>query len=214
MRLRRKAGVGEKIREYGAVLAEPRAGGGWHEAFGRPAPLWVELGTGKGRFISELASREPGVNLVGIEAQLDVLYQAAKKVAAQGVTNVRLLHFDAACLPAVFAPGEIDRLYINFCDPWPKKRHAKRRLTNRRFLARYREVVRPGGRLCFKTDNAAFFAFSLEEFAAAGLTVVSITRDLHADEPQDNIMTEYEAKFRALGVKICRCEAVFGPQVM
>ncbi len=187
-------------------------GGGWPAVFGREAPLHVELGIGKGSFISALAAREPAVNFVGIEAQREVLYQAAKKVAAQEAAqeaaNVRLLHFDAAGIDTIFAPGEIGRLYINFCDPWPKNKHAKRRLTGGRFLAKYRTIMAPGGALYFKTDNAALFEFSLEEFAASGLAVRDVTFDLPAGGEGD-VMTEYEARFRALGMKIHRCEAVF-----
>lgn len=209
MRLRKKPWIAEAIKDLAGVIVEPRPGGGWQDEFGRAAPLHVELGTGKGRFLSELASREPGMNFIGFEAQRDILFYAAQEVAERELGNVRLLHFDVAGIVDIFAPGEVSRLYINFCDPWPKKRHAKRRLTHRLFLDRYRVILAAGGTLHFKTDNADLFAFSLDEFAAAGLMVPAVTFDLHAERPTDNIMTEYEAKFSALGTKICRCEVVF-----
>ncbi len=208
MRLRRKPGVTEALKEFAGLVVAPRPGGGWYGEFGRPAPLHVELGVGKGTFISELAARQPEINFVGIEAQPEVLFQAAKRVTAGAVANVRLLHFDAGGITDIFSPAEVRRLYINFCDPWPKKRHAKRRLTCGRFLAKYRVIMAPGGELFFKTDNAALFAFSLEEFADAGLEVRNVMTALPAGE-QGDIMTEYEMRFRSLGVKINRCEVVF-----
>lgn len=208
MRLRRKPGVAEALKEYAGLVVAPRPGGGWCAEFGRTAPLHVELGVGKGTFISELAAREPTINFIGIEAQPEVLFQAAKRVTAGAVGNVRLLHFDAGGIADIFSPAEVRRLYINFCDPWPKKRHAKRRLTCGRFLAKYRVIMASGGELFFKTDNAALFAFSLGEFADAGLEVRNVTTDLPAGLDGD-IMTEYEMRFRSLGVKINRCEAVF-----
>ncbi len=210
MRLRKKPGIREALRDFAGIVVAPRPGGGWDGEFGRKAPLHVELGVGKGSFISELAAREPGIDFVGIEAQPEVLFQAAKKVAAREVRNVRLLDFDVSGIVDIFAPGEVSRLYINFCDPWPKKRHAKRRLTAARFLEKYRAIMAAGGDLFFKTDNAALFAFSLEEFAQAGLEVRNATNDLPAGGAGGNdIMTEYERRFRGLGVKINRCEVVF-----
>lgn len=212
MRLRKKPWVAAALEEYGDFLLRnpgEEKKGHWQEVFGRTAPLHVELGCGKGRFISQLAAREPAVNLIGIEAQGDVIYHAARKVREQGLGNVRLLQFNINHLQDLFAAGEIDHLYINFCDPWPKKRHAKRRLTYVKFLETYRQVLRPGGWLHFKTDNQELFAFSLEQFALAGLQVERVTRDLHSAEGTDNIRTEYEEKFSGLGAKICRCEVQF-----
>lgn len=215
MRLRRKPWIDTAIHDFDAFVypKDRPAGEGergrWHEIFGRKAPLYVELGTGKGDFISRLAERERDKDFIGIELQQDVLYQAALKVAAAKLSNVRLLVFHIGEVEQLFAPGEVAGFYINFCDPWPKNRHAKRRLTERAFLARYRRLLPPGGRLFFKTDNRPLFAFSLGEFAAAGLTVTDVSYDLHAEGRQDNIETEYEAKFSALGEKIHRCEVIF-----
>lgn len=183
--------------------------GHWHEIFGRTAPLHVELGTGKGKFISEMAERHPEINFVGIESQQDVLYYVAKKVREKNLTNVRLLVFDINHLLENFAPGEIDRLYINFCDPWPKIRHAKRRLTHAEFLEKYRIVLINKGEIFFKTDNRLLFDFSLEQITESGLQMDKVTFDLHNSGFADNVMTEYETKFSGLGTKINRCEIKF-----
>jgi len=209
VRLRKKPWIKEAIKEYEDVLAANPQGGKWNDVFGRVAPLYVELGTGKGRFITALAARHPEINFVGIEAQLDVLYYAAQKAHEQRLSNVRLLHFDVNNILEIFSPGEVDRVFINFCDPWPKKRHAKRRLTNRWFLDKYRVILAEGGELYFKTDNERLFEASLNEFADTGLGLRNISFDLHNSGYQDNIMTEYEAKFSALGMKIYRTEVIF-----
>lgn len=215
MRLRRKPWIDEAIHAYDAfvvskdrTIGEERKGK-WAEEFHRAAPLHVELGTGKGDFISQLAARHAAINYIGIEMQQDVLYAAAKKVAAANLPNVRLIVFDVHHIEDIFAPGEVARFYLNFCDPWPKKRHAKRRLTYRDFLETYRRLLEKGGTLHFKTDNRPLFDFSLEEFEAAGLAVRDISYDLHAEHRADNIETEYERKFSGLGEKINRCEVVF-----
>lgn len=208
MRLRRKPWITEAIKEYGDIFA---AGDGveWEKVFGRRAPLHVELGTGKGRFVSELAAANPQIDCVGIEAQRDIIYYAARKIAGRDLRNVRLLLFDVNNILDIFRPAEISRLYINFCDPWPKNRHAKRRLTHRGFLEKYRVLLAGGGELHFKTDNERLFEFSLNEFAAMGLTLRNICLDLHGRGFAGNIMTEYEEKFSAQGMKIYRCEVVF-----
>lgn len=215
MRLRRKPWIDTAIHDFSDFVyakdcpAGEGERGRWHEIFRRQAPIYVELGTGKGDFISQLAAREPASDFIGLERQQDVLYKAAVKVAAAELTNVRLLTADINDLEQLFAPGEITGFYINFCDPWPKSRHAKRRLTYRAFLAKYRRLLPAGGRLFFKTDNRALFEFSLQEFAATGLMVKDISYDLHSENPVDNIATEYETKFSGLGEKIHHCEVIF-----
>ena len=215
MRLRRKPWIDKAIHDFDDFVypkdrpATEAERGRWKEIFGRSAPLYVELGTGKGSFISQIAAREPENNFLGIEAQQDVLYKAAQRVREAKLTNVRLLVFDIRALEEIFASGEVDGFYINFCDPWPKARHAKRRLTYRAFLERYRRVLRPGGLLVFKTDNPGLFEFSLEEFAAAGLKPEDVSYDLHAENRPDNIETEYEKKFSGFGEKIHRCVVRF-----
>ena len=215
MRLRRKPWVDEAIHAYDDFVypkdrpAGETERGRWKEIFGREAPLFVELGTGKGDFIRQMAERSPEVNFIGIEKQQDVLIAAAKKVREKELKNVRLLVFDIAQLEKIFASGEVDRFFVNFCDPWPKARHAKRRLTHRSFLARYKELLVPGGKLVFKTDNRALFDFSLEEFREMGLSLHDVSYDLHSEARPDNVMTEYEKKFSGKGEKINRCEVTF-----
>lgn len=216
MRLRRKPWIDEAIHEFDEFVfskdkpATEEQRGNWKsQVFQREAPLFVELGTGKGDFISQLAMRNPDVNYIGIEAQQDVLYAAAKKIAALGLTNVRLLVFDINNIEEIFAENEVDGFFINFCDPWPKARHAKRRLTHISFLERYRKLLNAGGKLAFKTDNRPLFDFSLEQFELAGLKVEDVSFDLHAENRPDNIMTEYERKFSGYGEKINRCEVSF-----
>ena len=184
--------------------------GRWREVFGNERPIHVELGTGKGGFLSEMAERyREEVNYIGIEAHQDLLYHAACQARERNVANVRFVVFDAANLAELFASGEVQRLYLNFSDPWPKNRHAKRRLTDSRFIEIYRQVVPPGGQLFFKTDNEPLFDYSLEQFAVNGLQLSHITRDLHNSDFVGNVMTEYERKFSSRGIKICRCEAAF-----
>ena len=209
MRLRRKPWIDAAILDY-ADFVTPLGGdwtqfaGRWAETFGRTAPLHIEIGVGKGDFLTELAARNPGVNYVGLEAQQGVLYFAARKAAERGLKNIRLLVFDAAHLTELFAPGEVDRIYLNFSDPWPKKRHAKRRLTSEVFLMRYRAVLRADGEIHFKTDNEGLFSYSLETMERRGWQLSHVTHDLHALAGPDNIMTEYERKFSARGAKIGR----------
>ena len=208
MRLRRKPWVDEAIHEFDdfvftkddkRILDER---GKWS----KDLPLFVELGTGKGDFIRQMAENFPEVFFVGIELQQDVLYQAAKKIAEAELKNVRLAVYNVERIEEIFAPGEVARFYINFCDPWPKLRHAKRRLTHRNFLQRYRRLLTaPGGELFLKTDNEGLFRFSLAEFAAENLTV----RSFSFDAPPDDAPTEYERKFRALNNPICKAEVVF-----
>lgn len=215
MRLRRKPWIDKAILEFSDFVYRTQESvaaiekGGWHKVFGREAPLHVELGTGKGRFISQAALRHPEINFVGIEAAQDVAYYAALKVKALGISNVRLLVFDINNIEDIFAVHEVDRFYINFCDPWPKARHAKRRLTHAGFLEKYRRLLKQGGELFFKTDNRPLFDFSLEQFDEANLKIKNVTYDLHASGLEGNIMTEYEEKFSSFGEKINRCEVSF-----
>ena len=212
MRLRRKPWIDTAILDY-ADFVTPLGGdwtaftGHWSETFGREASLHVEIGVGKGVFLTELAARNPDVNYVGLEMQQGVLYFAARKAAERGLKNLRLVVFDATHLTELFAPAEVDRIYLNFSDPWPKARHAKRRLTSPLFLARYRTVLKADGELRFKTDNMGLFDYSLETMAAQGWHLSDVTHDLHALGEADNIMTEYERKFSARGAKIGRLVA-------
>ena len=204
MRLRRKPHTDEKLKQFEAFVTvgevQPITKDSTRE-------LYVELGTGKGDFITQIAERNPQINFIGLEVEATCVLAAARKVRDKNLSNVRLIVFDVANIAELFAEHEVDRLYINFCDPWPKKRHAKRRLTHARFLELYKKILKRGGEIFFKTDNRGLFDYSLEQFAEAGLEVRDVTNDLHAAEPPDNIRTEYENKFSAAGVPINFCIA-------
>ncbi len=213
MRLRRKAWIDEAILKYAdfLYLAPPAdIAGHWREAFPHPErPLFVEIGTGKGQFISRMARMHPDVNFIGIERQKGVIYYAGKKTAESEVPldNVRLLLVDAEESETLFAPGEVDGFYLNFSDPWPKARHYKRRLTYRENLDRYAHLLKAGGQVIFKTDNRGLFSFSIEEFAARNWRMSELTLDLHAHPAYGDAETEYEEKFSGKGNRICRLVA-------
>ncbi len=174
-------------------------------------PLHIEIGMGKGKFLTALAAREKDINYLGIEKYSSVLVRAVRKretleEAGEHMDNLLYLRMDAERLTDIFAPGEVDRIYLNFSDPWPKDRHAHRRLPGRTFLARYQKILSEGGRVEFKTDNRQLFDFAVQEAKAAGWTIDACTCDLHADPvlSEGNIMTEYEERFSALGNPICK----------
>ena len=211
MRLRNIPGSQDVIKQSPYCVDEPQQYRGcWHTYFGNNAPLHVEIGMGKGQFIREMALLHPEINYIGVELFTSVLIRAVQKVEEEDIPNLRFLWIDAEKLPEVFATGEVNRIYLNFSDPWPKARHAKRRLTSPQFLNRYREFLAADGDLEFKTDNQDLFAFSLESVPEAGWKLIAHTFDLHHDETmnQGNIMTEYEAKFSGLGQPICKLIAV------
>ena len=204
MRLKNVPGSREKIAECEYVIKEKSAGR-WAEIFGNTAPLRLEIGMGKGAFIMENARLRPDINFVGIEKYSSVLIRAVEKQEEALLPNIRFLRMEAEYIEEYFAPGEADRIYLNFSDPWPKERHAKRRLTSQAFLARYFNILKDGGEIEFKTDNTELFEFSVSEAAAAGWEILLETRDLHKSPyAQGNIMTEYEEKFAAQGNKICK----------
>ena len=178
----------------------------WAEVFGNDHPIRIEIGMGKGSFLMEHARLEPDVNFIGIEKYSSVLLRAIQKQEEADLDNLRFIRMDAEYITDVFAPGEVDRIYLNFSDPWPKAKTAKRRLTSRQYLERYDKILCPEGVVEFKTDNVELFDFSLEEIEPAGWNLLAVTRDLHkdADMNEGNIMTEYETKFSALGQKICK----------
>ena len=212
MRLRNIPGAKDAIIESPYVIQEPEAEKGcWSAAFPRKQPLHIEVGMGKGRFLMDMARLHPEINYVGIEMYDRVLLRAIQKMeeleaAGQKLSNLVFMRMDARLLPEVFDKGEVAKIYLNFSDPWPKARHAKRRLTSREFLARYDQILEKDGVVEFKTDNRELFEFSLEEVPEAGWTLVEHTFDLHHDEKmmQGNVMTEYEEKFSSMGNPICK----------
>ncbi|MCF0132743.1 MAG: tRNA (guanosine(46)-N7)-methyltransferase TrmB [Blautia sp.] len=212
MRLRNIPGAIEAIQESEFVVQEPeKHKGKWRDVFFQTGPLHIEVGMGKGRFLMDMATLHPDVNYVGIEMYDSVLLRAVQKLeelteAGDGLPNVRFMRMDARLLPEVFAAGEVDKIYLNFSDPWPKSRHAKRRLPSREFLARYDQILAKEGVVEFKTDNRGLFDFALEEVPEAGWILKECTFDLHHDEKmrEGNVMTEYEEKFSSLGTPICK----------
>jgi len=180
--------------------------GKWLAETGEYSGVFVELGCGKGRFTVGTAKTVPDKLIVAIERVPDAMVIGMERAVAEEIKNVRFIDCDAAKLPEIFEKGEIERMYINFCDPWPGKKRAKRRLTSDRFLAVYKQVLLPGSQIHFKTDNVDLFEYSLEQFAECGFELSEVTRDLHGNGP-NGIMTDYEAKFHEQGVKINRCVA-------
>lgn len=205
MRLRNVPGSREALAANAFVINEPKEyKGKWQQAFGNSNPIRIEIGMGKGRFIMELAAGNPGINYIGIEKYSSVLIRALEKQEEAKLSNLLFIRMDAENIQEVFEPGEVDRIYLNFSDPWPKDRHAKRRLTSRQFLGRYDNILKKDGVVEFKTDNRLLFDFSLEEAGPAGWRVDALTYDLHNDSAMNegNIMTEYEERFSGLGTPI------------
>ena len=207
MRLRNIPGADEAILNSEYCIKEPENNkGNWQSVFPSTQPLHIEIGMGKGRFIMDMAAAHPDINYLGIERYSSVLLRALQKMEETPMPNLRFICMDAADITEVFAKDEVSRIYLNFSDPWPKDRHAKRRLTSRQFFARYDAILKPDGRLEFKTDNQDLFNFSLEEIPEAGWHLDAFTRDLHQDAVlnEGNIMTEYEEKFSSKGNPICK----------
>lgn len=202
MRLRNIPGSRETIAESKWCIRQTeQTKGHWHELFGNENPIHIEIGMGKGRFILTLAACNPHINYIGIEKYSSVLLRGLQKMEEQPLDNLRFIRMDAETITEVFAPNEVSRIYLNFSDPWPKDRHAKRRLTSKEFFARYQQILEPAGQVEFKTDNAELFDFSLMQAAEAGWRLAAVTRDLHHDKAMNegNIMTEYEERFSAVG---------------
>lgn len=209
MRLRNIKGSREVIGASGYVVHEEETRAGtWHEIFGNDHPLFIEVGMGKGRFIMDMARRHPENNYVGIEKYSSVLLRALEKMESEEepLSNLVFIRMDAENIEKVFAQNEVSGIYLNFSDPWPKDRHAKRRLTSTRFFERYDKILKKDGKVEFKTDNLPLFEFSLESVKEAGWNLSAYTFDLHHDETMNdgNIMTEYEEKFSSQGTKICK----------
>lgn len=205
MRLRNIPGADEVIRNHPIAIKQPKEyKGNWNGLFRNQNPIHIEIGMGKGQFLLTLAKLNPDNNYIGIERYSSVLLRALEKFDTEeycGLKNVRFVCMDAMELPEVFEFGEVAKIYLNFSDPWPKARHARRRLTSTQFLAQYDKVLAKEGVVEFKTDNRPLFDFSLEQIKEAGWTLLGKTFDLHRDESMNegNVMTEYEEKFSSMG---------------
>lgn len=211
MRLRNVPGARDVMAANEYVFTEPEGmAGTWSQVFGNSNPIHIEIGMGKGRFITTLASMNSDINYVGIEKYSSVLLRAVEKQDELNLPNLRFIRMDAENITSVFGKEEVDRIYLNFSDPWPKDRHAKRRLTSRQFFARYNEILKSTGRVEFKTDNRPLFDFSVEEVNEAGWKLSVCTYDLHNDEKlmEGNVMTEYEERFSSQGNPICKLVAI------
>ena len=207
MRLRNIPGARETIAESQWIVQDPAAcRGKWKERFGNDHPIHLEIGTGKGKFINQLAVENPGINYVGIEKYSSVLIRALDKLDESEAQNLLFIRGDAELICEYFGEGEVDRIYLNFSDPWPKDRHAKRRLPSKEFLRRFAQILKKDGTIEFKTDNRALFDFAVDEVEAGGFKILQITYDLHSDPVMNegNIMTEYEERFSKKGNPICK----------
>jgi tRNA (guanine-N7-)-methyltransferase len=211
MRLRNKPWAKERIEEYPQyIVPNPEEfRGRWTEAFAKAQPLHIEVGTGKGRFVTEMAKAHPDINYIGIELFDSVIVAALDRLIEAELPNLKLLNVNASDLEKYFTKNDVDRVYLNFSDPWPKTRHEKRRLTYKDFLKSYENILVDGGEIHFKTDNQGLFEYSLMSFSAYGLLLKFLSLDLHSSSFEGNIMTEYEEKFSEKGNRIYRCEVKY-----
>ncbi|MBF4695647.1 tRNA (guanosine(46)-N7)-methyltransferase TrmB [Fusibacter ferrireducens] len=211
MRVRKIRGAFEELVTYDQVFVVDPASkkGKWHEVFGNDHDIHAEFGGGKGRFIIEMAKRHPNVNFIMVDVITEVILKAAQRADKVKLPNLKMIMIDLREVDAFFEANELSRIYLNFSDPWPKKKHYKRRLTYRDFMKKYQVVLKDEGWIHFKTDNKALFEFSLNEFCALDMIMKHIALDLHAQNDSDNIMTEYEEKFSSKGFHIYRVEAKF-----
>ncbi|WP_066063387.1 tRNA (guanosine(46)-N7)-methyltransferase TrmB [Neobacillus soli] len=211
MRVRNKPWAKDKIEQHPQyIVANPEQyKGKWHEVFENDQPLHIEVGTGKGQFITEMAKANPTINYMGIEVYDSVIVIALDRLIEADVPNLRLLHVNASDLEKYFTKNDVDRVYLNFSDPWPKSRHEKRRLTYKDFLTFYEDIMVDGGEIHFKTDNQGLFEYSLMSFSKYGLLLKYVSLDLHKSDFEGNIMTEYEEKFSGMGSRIYRCEVKY-----
>jgi tRNA (guanine-N7-)-methyltransferase len=224
MRLRGKKGSRVALEQQTELFVlDPRPyKGKWSERFQNNNPIHVELGMGKGRFITQMAALNPDINYIGIDMYDELLHRAGDKAVkareehgCPELRNLALVLFNIEHIEEAFAENELERIYLNFSDPWPKKRHHRRRLTHRNFLLKYMQILNERGEIHFKTDSEILFEFSLNSFADLALRMRNITLDLHRDgNPPWNVMTEYEGKFVEQGKPIYRCEAVVGSQAL
>lgn len=211
MRVRYRQGADELLAAYPNYVAQnpEEWKGRWHKRFGNQNPIHIEIGTGKGQFITEMAKAHPEINYIGVEMQVSVVSMALDRLVEANISNLQLLHVDGSALTNYFADNEVDQIYLNFSDPWPKTRHEKRRLTFKTFLATDEQILKPNGEIHFKTDNQGLFEYSLASFSQYGMIIQKVWLDLHHSDYEGNIMTEYEEKFSSRGQRIYRVEARF-----
>lgn len=223
MRLRRRPGTKEWLKEQHklVVLEGRKLKGNWQKRSGGK-PIHAELGMGKGTFISEMSARHPDIHYVGIDRYDELIRKSAEKAyavheeAGRGFpSNLTLALFNIEYIEELFAPGELTRIYLNFSDPWPKNRHAERRLTHPRFLVKYKQILNEHGEIYLRTDSPSLFEFSLNSFADYGLRMADITFDMHRDGvPEGHVMTEYETKFASQGMPIYGCRVIVGSEAL
>ncbi|MCM3666003.1 tRNA (guanosine(46)-N7)-methyltransferase TrmB [Mesobacillus subterraneus] len=211
MRLRNKPWAKDKLQQFSNyVIHEPEQfRGKWGEAFEKNQPVHIEIGTGKGQFITGMAKANPEINYIGIELQESVIVSALDRLIEAELPNCKLMNVNGAELAKYFASGDVSQVYLNFSDPWPKTRHEKRRLTFKSFLEVYESILVKNGEIHFKTDNQGLFEYSLVSFSHYGMLLKYVSLDLHNSDYEGNIMTEYEEKFSSRGSRIYRCEVQF-----
>jgi len=211
MRVRKKKNCDARMERCSKIwIKNPQDyKGKWSELFGNGNPIHIEIGCGKGNFVSGMAKMYPDINFIAIEKVEDVIVMAMEKVSAAELDNVLFMDMDAEKIEEFFEYGEIKRIYLNFSDPWKKKKQAKRRLTHKNFLDKYKKVLKEGDYIFFKTDNKALFEFSLNSFAQENYKLSNITLDLHNSDFEGNVMTEYEQRFSEMGMPIYRLEATY-----
>ncbi|NRF90458.1 tRNA (guanosine(46)-N7)-methyltransferase TrmB [Paenibacillus frigoriresistens] len=230
MRLRGRKGIREDIERQKelVVLNAKEYKGKWAELFGNNNPIHAELGMGKGRFISEMSKKYPNINFIGVDMYDELIRKASEKAknaheintdeeseSTLSIPNLKLMLFNIEHIEEAFAEGELERVYLNFSDPWPKKKHARRRLTHPGFVEKYQQILNANGEIHLKTDSQSLFEFSLNSFADMGLRMRNISLNLHVDGIHpDHVMTEYETKFAGQGMNIHRCEVVIGEKVL
>jgi tRNA (guanine-N7-)-methyltransferase len=211
MRLRNKPWAKDKLAKHSNIVIDDpeQHKEHWNKYFENENPIYIEVGTGKGRFVKEMAKQHPDVNFIGVELQPSIIVGALDLILEDQPPNVRLLNQNAEDLPLFFEKGEVSRVYLNFSDPWPKNRHEKRRLTYESFLAIFQSILPEKGEIHFKTDNQGLFEYSLHSFSKYGMILNNVSLDLHNSDFEGNVMTEYEEKFSNKGNRIYRCEAAF-----
>jgi len=208
MRVRNIAGVGELLKQAEYFLQNPKQyRGEWSKLFNNTNPIHIEIGMGKGQFITTLAEKYPNLNFIGIEKSEELVYKALQRIKDKELKNIYLIYENAENLKEVFEKGELERVYLNFSDPWVKARHAKRRLTHRRFLDIYSYIIKRGGELRFRTDSLMLFEFGLGEIKSTNMKLLDIGYDIHKHPIEGHILTEYEEKFTLMGKPIYQCIA-------